>query len=72
MMKAILRGDLLPPVGLLELPDGTIRIQDGHHRCLAYWSNWGEFILNPVAPTNRPARGGLAELYARVFPNGGR
>ena len=49
MVEAILRGDLLPPVQLLELPDGTVRIQDGHHRCLAYWMSgrtrlcWGEY-----------------------------
>ena len=37
MMEAIVAGDPLPSVILAELEDGSIEIQDGHHRVMAHW-----------------------------------
>jgi hypothetical protein len=37
MVTAIEQGDPLPLVVLSEFEDESIQIEDGHHRCLAYW-----------------------------------
>ncbi len=37
MLKAIADDDYLPPVRLAEFEDGSIHVEDGHHRCTAYW-----------------------------------
>jgi hypothetical protein len=72
MVQTIAEGGALPPVRLLELPDGTVQIQDGHHRCLAYWLSGrillhhGEFILYPVEKSSRAARGTLAAMAAHL------
>ena len=72
MVETILSGGFLPPIHLLELPDGTILIQDGHHRSLAYWLSgrerleYGEYILYQVDQSNRHPRGsGLGGTAAR-------
>lgn len=73
MVQTILEGGALPPIHLLELPDGMILIQDGHHRSLAYWLSgreqlaYGEFILFQVDRSNRHPRGNLEELRRWVF-----
>lgn len=66
-------GRSFAPIHLLELPDGTILIPDGHHRSLAYWLSgrewldYGEFIFFRVERSNRHPRGNLEELRRRVF-----
>lgn len=42
MLKAIADDDYLPPVRIAEFEDGTLHIEDGHHRCLAYWMSGRE------------------------------
>ncbi len=55
MVATLREGGALPAVLLAELEDGTVFIQDGHHRCLAYVLAdrtklaWGEHLLLPVA-----------------------
>ncbi len=45
----------LPPVEILELEDGSLEINNGHHRCIALHLagiqhlEYGEYILLPVA-----------------------
>ncbi len=54
MVATIEEGGALPPILLAELEDGTLYIQDGHNRSVAYVLagraslNWGEYILLPV------------------------
>ena len=37
MIDVIEADTLLPPVMLQELPDGSVEILNGHHRCAAYY-----------------------------------
>jgi hypothetical protein len=37
LVEAIRNGDYIPPVRLSEAEDGTIQVDDGHHRIVAYW-----------------------------------
>jgi hypothetical protein len=37
LIQAILCGDELPPIRLSEAEDGSLQIDDGHHRAAAYW-----------------------------------
>lgn len=54
MLATLDEGGALPSVLLAELEDGTVYIQDGHHRCLAYvlagrkTLEWGEYLLLQV------------------------
>lgn len=36
IVVAILQGDTIPPVRLTEADDGTVQVDDGHHRIVAY------------------------------------
>ncbi|MGV3661615.1 MAG: ParB/Srx family N-terminal domain-containing protein [Prosthecobacter sp.] len=66
LVEAVGHGAPFPPVLLAELEDGTVYIQDGHHRCLAFVLagrtslNWGEYVLLPVDHL-RPLRGKLMD-----------
>ena len=37
LVAAIQKGEYIPPIRLSEAEDGTIQVDDGHHRIVAYW-----------------------------------
>ena len=37
LVEAIQNGDYIPPIRLSESEDGTVQVDDGHHRIVAYW-----------------------------------
>jgi hypothetical protein len=37
LVEAIRNGDPVPPIRLSEAEDGTVQVDDGHHRIVAYW-----------------------------------
>ena len=72
MLDAIADDELLPPVRLAEFEDGTIHIEDGHHRCTSYWlsgkecldSHEYELIQKDFQDRNR--FGKIRDLWKRV------
>lgn len=72
MLKAIADDDVLPPVRLAEFEDGSIHIEDGHHRCTAYWLSGREeledheyqLIQKDFQDKNR--FGTIADLFERI------
>jgi hypothetical protein len=77
MVVAIRAGECLPRVILAELEDGTVEIQDGHHRCLAYWLSGreelekGEYLLVQLEGSHKRRFGKIEDLENRrkKFPN---
>ena len=71
MSSAIAEGDLLPPILLSQDEDGSIQIEDGHHRAVAYLLS-GRTSLLPheyvVLPRERlrPRFGLLGDLLSRI------
>jgi len=59
LISAICHGDIIPPIRLSEAPDGTVQVDDGHHRIVAYWLS-GRATLEPyeylLIQTDRPRR----------------
>lgn len=51
LVRAIQNGDYVPPIRLGECEDGTIQVENGHHRAAAYWLSGraelqtGEYVL---------------------------
>lgn len=37
LVRAIQNGEEIPPIRLSEADDGTVQVDDGHHRAAAYW-----------------------------------
>lgn len=37
LIEAIRNEDTIPPIRITEAEDGTLQIDDGHHRAVAYW-----------------------------------
>jgi hypothetical protein len=37
LVEAIRNGAYISPIRLSEAEDGTVRVDDGHHRIVAYW-----------------------------------
>ncbi|MBN1431097.1 MAG: ParB N-terminal domain-containing protein [Anaerolineae bacterium] len=37
LIEAIHNGDYIPPIRISEAEDGTLQVDDGHHRAVAYW-----------------------------------
>lgn len=37
MIKSLEDGENLPPIQLGRMEDGSIQVEDGHHRLMAYW-----------------------------------
>src|SRR5689334_17152927 len=72
LVNAIVAGDPIPPVRLAEAEDGTVQVDDGHHRAVAYWlaGRTGlrrhEYVL-VQAGLRRPRFGRVADLAARVI-----
>jgi hypothetical protein len=76
LMACVRSGELLPPILLSEDDDGTVQIEDGHHRATAFWLcgrvrlEAHEYLLFPRT-RRRPRFGRLADLVARVRAGGG-
>lgn len=76
LMACVRSGEPLPPILLSEDDDGTVQIEDGHHRATAFWlcgrGRLGahEYLLFPRT-RRRPRFGRLADLVARVRAGGG-
>lgn len=76
-VEAVREGAPFPPVLLAEMEDGTVFIQDGHHRCLAFvLAGWktlrrGDYTLLLVDHA-RPMRGRLidAAVVRRLLGTG--
>lgn len=70
LIASILNGDLLPAILLSEDDDGSIQIEDGHHRATAYLLSgrtqlrFHEYLLLPRERI-RPRFGRIADLIAR-------
>ncbi len=70
-MESVRHHEPIPPVLLSEDDDGTVQVEDGHHRVTAYWLAGRErlepyeYILIP-RERRRPRFGGVADLLARV------
>lgn len=67
LVESICNGDYIPPVLLSEAEDGSIQIDDGHHRMVAYWLSGRvklhkhEYIL-VLVDRLRPRFGKVTEL----------
>lgn len=76
LMACVRSGEPLPPILLSEDDDGTVQIEDGHHRATAFWLcgrarlEAHEYLLFPRT-RRRPRFGRLADLVARVRAGGG-
>jgi hypothetical protein len=76
LMACVRGGDLLPPILLSEDDDGSVQIEDGHHRATAFWLcgctrlEPHEYLLLPRT-RRRPRFGRIADLVARVRAGGG-
>jgi hypothetical protein len=73
LVRAIQDGDVIPPIRLSESHDGTIQVDDGHHRAVAYWlcgrTRLGRHEYTLVLTDRpRPRFGRLADLVARTAP----
>jgi hypothetical protein len=70
-VEAILQGVLLEPIRLSEAEDGSVQIDDGHHRVVAYWL-CGQTRLEPhqyiLMLTDKPRvrLGRVPDLLRRV------
>lgn len=68
MLEAIGASQPLPPITLAEFEDGTVQVEDGHHRFTAYWLSGrrelesGEYILVYKDCNHRPRFGNIHDL----------
>jgi hypothetical protein len=70
LVRAIRDGEPIRPIRLSEAADGTVQVDDGHHRAVAYWLAGRSRLGRPeytLVQTDRPRprRGCLADLVAR-------
>lgn len=76
LITCVLHGEPLPPILLSEDEDGSVQIEDGHHRATAFWLSGRahlephEYVLFPRT-RRRPRFGRIADLVARVRASGG-
>lgn len=57
LVRAIRSGEAISPIRLSEAEDGTIQVDDGHHRIVAYWLSGRthlEAYEYTLTPTDRP------------------
>lgn len=73
LVEAILSGEVLPKILLSFDEDGSIQLEDGHHRLMAYWLA-GRERLEPyeylLIPTERkrPRFGKIVDLERAICP----
>lgn len=72
MQKAIADDELLPQIKLAEFEDGSIHIEDGHHRCTSYWLSGRtdledhEYFMVYKELQDRHRFGKIADLCKRI------
>lgn len=72
MVEAIRNGKLLPKIELGRAEDGSIQVEDGHHRLTAYWLS-GRKELEPQdfilveKDRYRTRFGNIEDLMERVY-----
>ncbi len=71
LVQALLSGEEIPPVQLREDEDGSVQVDDGHHRLVAYWLSGRENLARHeyrlfLAAPFRPRFGGIADLATRM------
>jgi hypothetical protein len=72
LVEAIQRGEKIPPIRLSEADDGTIQVDDGHHRLIAYRLSGrthleqGEYELR-FTDKPRPRFGRLSDLLESTW-----
>jgi hypothetical protein len=75
LVRAIRDGDPVPRIRLAEAEDGTLQVDDGHHRLVAYrlagctWLERHEYVL-VQSNRRRPQFGHVGDLIARVNADG--
>lgn len=75
LIAAVLHDEPLPPIVLSEDEDGSVQIEDGHHRATAFWLSGRtrlgphEYLLFPRM-RHRPRFGHIVDLIARVRAGG--
>jgi hypothetical protein len=75
LVRAVRDGEPIPPLRLVEAADGTVQVDDGHHRAAAYWLagrtrlERHEYTLVQAAQP-RPRFGRVADLVARQAAEG--
>jgi hypothetical protein len=72
IVESIHNGDYIPPILLSETDDGTVQVDDGHHRVLAYWvAGRTELVKNEyiLVLTNRlrPRFGRVIDLLWNII-----
>lgn len=71
LVRSVLCGEPIPPILLSEDDDGSVQVEDGHHRATAYWLagrcelRSEEYVLFPRERT-RPRFGRIGDLVARL------
>jgi hypothetical protein len=71
LVEAIRNGDHVNPIRLSEAEDGTVQVDDGHHRIVAYWLGGrrelkGHEYTLILTDRLRPRFGRVADLLRRV------
>lgn len=74
LIHAVQSGDPIPPIRLSEDDDGSIQVEDGHHRVTAFWLAGRreltpqDYLLLSVAERPRPRFGTVPEFVSRNAP----
>lgn len=72
MAQAIADGVPLPPVRLAEFNDGSVHVEDGHHRCTAYFLagrlflEKHEYLLIQKDEKDKTRFGRVSDLVMRI------
>lgn len=77
LIQAIQNGETLPLVRLREAEDGTVQVDDGHHRVVAYWLSGRDRLARHeyrlvLTDLPRPRFGRIADLLRRINREDGR
>lgn len=68
LIEAVLNGDPIPPIALSEDDDGSIQVEDGHHRVTAFWLagrqnlHPQDYLLLAISECPRPRFGTVPEF----------
>lgn len=71
LVEAIQNGDPIPPIRLSVDDDGSIQVEDGHHRATAFWLagrdklSPQDYLLFPVSDLPRHRLGTLQDFVLR-------
>jgi len=72
LLKTIEEGGVVPPLRLSEFEDGSIQLEDGHHRFMAYWLSGRqeleehEYELTYKDENHRVRFGFVTDLFDRI------